>query len=149
MLMVLRSVLLPFAADGVSDAALTVGTAGVEIEDALTPGRAGSDDDTVLEDNMVGNWDAKEPRRESGGVRALLDGGDVGDSLRDLDSGKDGRGVFGGPSDGRGGLGRVVVMVVMVVMSWCVQRARCSTIDSGGEVVVRLLTLRETAAGEA
>jgi hypothetical protein len=69
-------------------------------------GRCGSAEDTERGAVPgVGRREAPDPRRESEGVA-----GELADCPRDLETGRDGSGVFGGPNEGRDGRGRVVAM---------------------------------------
>lgn len=101
MLMVLRN--LP-AGFGV---AIPPGRVEVEPWCFFPEGRCGSAEETEREAVPgVGRREAPDTRRESDGVT-----GELADCPRDLETGREGRGVFGGPNEGRDGRGRVVAMV--------------------------------------
>jgi len=74
----------------------------------------GSAEDTEREAvSGTGRIEAPDPRRECEGV--------AGEFCRDLGTGSEGRGVFGGPKDGLDGRGSVVAM--LDVLFWVIRVA--------------------------
>ena len=105
MLIVFRRVLPGGSAAGAWLSVEIVGTAGVELEGILGFGRAGkADEETARPGVADGRKEPPESRFDS----ELIE---LTESFRVFAIGREGRGVFGGPREGREGLGRVVAIV--------------------------------------
>ena len=105
MLIVFRKLLPGMGTASTLVSAQSVGTLGVELEGILDLGRVDrAEDDTARLDIAVGSMDAEEPLLDSE-VWELIE------LFRDLAIGRAGRGVFGGPKEGRDGLGNVVAII--------------------------------------